>query len=164
MDAVIVDRLWRGDVNLSLIDELINKIRLSGAKLIYALDDNFLDLPAQDGEAPDEGRIAIVRELLSQADYVWVTTQPLKERFEQFNRNIIILPHALDERLLVPRLTGKNDSLFEQKRLVIGFMGTFTHDDDLLMVLPALQEISQRYPNRIEIQINGAIRRKETLN
>jgi hypothetical protein len=41
-------------------------------------------------------------------------------------------------------------------------MGTYTHDDDLLMILPALKEINQQQPDRVEFQFIGAILRDET--
>ena len=42
-DAVIVDRLWRPDISLRLAEELLAKVRGAGARLIYAVDDNFFD-------------------------------------------------------------------------------------------------------------------------
>jgi hypothetical protein len=41
-------------------------------------------------------------------------------------------------------------------------MGTYTHDDDLLMILPALNDVYERNPDRVEFQFVGAILREET--
>ena len=163
VDVVILDRLWRPDVSLSLVEELIKQVRLSKAKLVYALDDNFIDMLRQVGDPRNEERAAIVETLLSQADFVWVTTQPLMERYKNYNPNILIIPNALDERLVIPRYPKKPNDLFGRKRLTIGFMGTYTHDDDILMVLPVLEEICRRYPEEVEFQLVGAIRQKENL-
>jgi hypothetical protein len=44
VDAIIVDRLWRPRINLTTAKSLRNDIHRNKAKLIYALDDNFLNL------------------------------------------------------------------------------------------------------------------------
>jgi glycosyltransferase involved in cell wall biosynthesis len=164
VDAVIVDRLWRPDITPSLAEDLIKEVRQSGAQFIYALDDNFLDLQAdREGEINEE-QLGVVEYWLRQADAVWVTTPALKERLTSYNPQITVIPQALDERLLVPvDLLSRGASLFgDEAKLRIGYMGTFTHDDDLLMVLPALQEVLKRYPEQVEFQI-GAVGRPETV-
>jgi glycosyltransferase involved in cell wall biosynthesis len=163
VDVVIVDRLWRPDVSLSIIHDLIRRVRLSNARLVYALDDNFLDMQRQVGRLSHQARVEIVETILCEADQVWVTTQPLKERYSPYNSNLLVIPNALDERLVVPRSPRRSDALFGRKRVTIGCMGTFTHDDDLLMVKPALEEITRRYPRQVEFQLIGVVRNRETL-
>ena len=161
VDVVILDRLWRPDVSLPLVEELVKSVKQAGAKLIYTLDDNFLEMPADQQNLLTEEHGLIVQSLLTQADQVWVTTAPLKERFSEYSSNIAVIPNNLDERLLVPRFQRLDRPIF-QRRFVIGMMGTYTHDDDLLMILPALQEIYERNPDRVEFQFIGAILREET--
>jgi glycosyltransferase involved in cell wall biosynthesis len=91
-----------------------------------------------------------------------VTTLPLKERFSTHASNIIVIPNNLDERLLIPRFQRPEHSIFPKKRFIIGMMGTYTHDDDLLMVLPAMKEIHEKYPGKVEFQFIGSILREET--
>ncbi len=161
VEAVILDRLWRPDVSLELIDRLLDRVRRSGARLIYALDDNFLDLPPAVASWFTPRHRQIVEHCLRCADGVMVTTSGLQQRFAEYNANIAIVPHALDERLL----TAPNRSLFDRtlkRRLVIGYMGTFSHDDDVLMILPALREVFRRYAGRIEFQIVGVAERSQT--
>jgi glycosyltransferase involved in cell wall biosynthesis len=52
-------------------------------------------------------------------------------------------------------------SPFKPDKKVIGYMGTRTHDDDLLMVLPALKAVCGRHPE-VEIQIIGVAGHSET--
>lgn len=160
-DVVIIDRLWRRDVSLQLIHALVNKIRLRGARIVYSLDDNYFDLPFNEISWPTREILPVVEFLLRQADAVLVTTPALKQRFREYNPNIHILANHLDERLLVFRSpdtapTGMND------RLVVGYMGTFTHDEDLMMVLPALKSIHQRFPKQFELQVIGVVDKMET--
>ncbi|MCB0175898.1 MAG: glycosyltransferase [Anaerolineae bacterium] len=182
VEAVIVDRLWRPDISPDLAESLLARIRARSAKLIYTLDDSFFDLPAEvkDWE-PTDDRLAVVRIFLTAADGIMVTTPALKNKFAEFNPNIVVLPHALDERLLPPRqfrtANGHSNQpkavkqagllsrlgIRPKQRKVIGYMGTFTHDNDLLMIRPALQAVAERHRGQLELQLVGGFRQPETM-
>jgi len=169
VDAVIVDRLWRPDISRALAENLVEKIRRAGARLIYALDDNLLILPEhlwslvfQDRTRSAVEYLEIVRFFLCQADCVWVTTETLREQLAEFNPAAVVLPNALDERLLVSGSLPALVSPFGRRRKVIGYMGTLTHDDDLLMVLPALRAVWERHREEIEFQFVGVIGHEDT--
>ena len=161
-DMVIVDRLWRPDVTLPLVQELVNKIRLKRAKFAYSLDDNFFDLVLENKGWPPKEFLPIVAFMLRQADCVLVSTPALRERLLEYNPNILVLPNQLDERLLVIQHPSEIRPLADHDHIVIGYMGTFTHDEDFLMILPALKAIHQRYPRRIEVQVVGVVRSEDT--
>ena len=188
VDAVIVDRLWRPDISRALAKSLVEKVRRAGVQLVYALDDNFLELPAEGKDwRPTEEHRWVVQFFLRQADGVMVPTQALREQLLSFNPNIVVVPHALDERLLSGRRLPEGKSRFSPgrkaigyvntllgyalnivrparaKQKVIGYMGTFTHDDDLMMVLPALRAVWQRHREEIGFQIVGVVGRADTL-
>ncbi len=161
-DAVILDRLWRPDISIELVEELVGKVRHNNAKFIYSLDDDYFNLPVNAGQREINQILAIVTLLLKHADAVLVTTGELRERLLEYNPNIHILNNQLDERLLVSRNPGYIPRVFDQDRIVIGYMGTFTHDEDFLMVLPALEAIVRRYSGRIEVQVIGVVQQEET--
>lgn len=170
VDVVIVDRLWRPDISPALAIGLVENTRQAGVPLIYALDDNLLDLPARQLPLVSQGQVWpteehrwVVQFFLRQADGVMVTTQALRERFLSFNPNIVVVPQALDERLLVGGGPPQVNSLFGERRKVIGYMGTLTHDDDLMMILPVFQSIWERHGGKIEFQIVGGVGRADTL-
>ena len=170
VDAVIVDRLWRPDISPTLARKLVDDVRSSGAKLIYALDDNFLDLPPERfpfAALPQAGPVDelfwVVRFLLQQADGLLVTTGALRERLLSLNSHVVVLPHALDERLLIQREAQRESSPFGPRKHVIGYMGTLTHDEDLLMILPALRSVCQRHEGDVELQIVGVAEQEHTL-
>jgi glycosyltransferase involved in cell wall biosynthesis len=170
VDAVIVDRLWRPDISPALAKSLVREVRRAGVRLIYALDDNLLDLPArrltlvpQTRAWPTEEHIWVVQYFLRQADGVMVTTQALRERLTSFSPNIVVIPHALDERLLVGGGPPRGNSPFGERRKVIGYMGTMTHDEDLMMILPVFQTIWESHCGEIEFQIVGGVGRADTL-
>lgn len=161
VDGVILDRLWRPDVSIELIEQLIERVRRAKARLIYALDDNFLDLPQSVASWFTTRHRELVEHCLRRADGVMVTTPGLAQRFAEYNSNIVVVPHALDERLIARRRRSIVER-WRESRVVIGYMGTFSHDDDLLMILPALRTIAQRYADRIEFQVVGVAERAQT--
>ena len=161
-DAVIVDRLWRPDISFALALRLIYCIHRAGVKLIYTIDDNLLDAPVHENGRPSQEDISVIELFLRHADLVLVSTYPLQDRLSGYNSNIVVVPNALDERLLAKQPT-RSTSLFGPKRLVIGYMGTFTHDEDLLMILPALQTLYQHHPEKFEIQLIGGANRQQTV-
>lgn len=161
-DLVIIDRLWRRDISLPLAQELVNKIRLRGIRFIYSLDDNYFDLAFNENAWPTREILPIVSFFLRQADGVLVTTPVLRQRLLEYNPNIHVLPNQLDERLLVIRPQAGAANFIDQDHLVIGCMGTFTHDEDIKMVLPALRSICERHSGGIEIQVIGVVSKDET--
>jgi glycosyltransferase involved in cell wall biosynthesis len=163
VDAVIVDRLWRPDIQPQLADELTKTVHQAGARLIYAVDDNLLDLRLERDDWPADYQVEAMLHWLREADMVWVTTQPLKKRLEEFNPHILVIPNQLDERLLVGGPRCIDNSPFERTaRIKIGYMGTLTHNEDLRMVLPALQRLWQQHEDEIEFQFVG-VAEKSTI-
>ena len=110
-----------------------------------------------------EAHRQVLQFMLTEADGLLVTTPALAERFAPFNRRIVVLPNALDERLLAGGGPSPLATPYGRRRVVIGFMGTSSHDDDLIMILPALQTLSQKHPGEFELQIVGGVARNETL-
>jgi len=155
LDAVIIDRLWRPDVTMELIDEVMMEASKTGTKVIYAIDDDLLSLPANQSGWPSESHREIVKYLLHHCAGVLVTNEILREEFSQFNDRIAVIPNALDERLLVRKQSNDLDIPPSNQRKVIGYMGTRTHLDDLKMISSALLEIGNSFMERIEIQFIG---------
>ncbi|MFN2302653.1 MAG: hypothetical protein ACK2TV_02885, partial [Anaerolineales bacterium] len=109
-DLIIIDRYWSPHkINLDIAKDIVNEIRIAGARFIYALDDNFFDIPSDRSNSPTREQLTAVKYFLRTADMVWVTTPYLEESFENFTKKIKILPNGLDERLLIrraPKIAG----------------------------------------------------------
>ncbi len=156
VDVVLVERGWRADASLEMAENLVASIRALGATLIYTLDDNLLDLHRCQPwhEYSTDAKRSIVRYFLRQADGVVVSTEPLRQRLRKLNSAICVVPNALDERLFL------SEDIWNEKKpagepLVIGYMGTHSHLDDLMMVLEPMRSILRKYQGRIEFQIVG---------
>jgi len=155
VDAVILDRLWRPDVTMDHVAGLVERVRGMGAALIYALDDNLLDLRAEREDWPTDDQLDIVRWLLGEADGVLASSSALAARLAGSSDRVVVVPNALDERLLGHAGPAGFATPFGERPLVIGYMGTETHDDDLRMALPALAEVCRRHPGRVAIEVVG---------
>lgn len=163
VDIVLVERGWRAAATMEEAEALVDSVRRIGAKLIYTLDDNLLDLHRWQPwhEFSTDAKRNIVRFFLRQADVVVVTTESLKQRLMMLNRSIYVLPNALDERLFLPEGVT-HFSAVERKRdngvgepLIVGYMGTHSHSQDLMMVLEPLRAVMRRHPGKVEFQIVG---------
>lgn len=67
-----------------------------------------------------------------------------------------MVPNALDERLVEEAL-GRKSATANNGRKVIGYMGTYTHDADLMMILQALRETLRKHLDTLELQLIGGI-------
>lgn len=152
-DIVIIDRTWKYNVTLDDAQRLLRAIRKAGALMLYQLDDNLLDLDLSDSfRSPFTfEQLAVVRLFAREADGLIVSTPPLAERMRRLNAATHVLPNALDEQIFnrgrasVPRpRSGK---------LRVGYMGTFTHEQDLFMILEALRPLAQQ----MELKLIGGI-------
>ncbi|MFC4161825.1 glycosyltransferase [Chitinimonas lacunae] len=154
VDAVILERVWMPTgINWQQAEELVWQIRAAGARLIYTLDDNLVDLgidSPQRGFPSDLDR-NVVRWLIREADGVIVSTEALARRFAGLNHNILVVPNQLDERLFPSELASRP----ERDKLVIGYMGTFSHQADFAMVLEALRALLHDYPGRTRFEFIG---------
>jgi processive 1,2-diacylglycerol beta-glucosyltransferase len=150
-NAIILDRLWRPDISLNFAKSLLNDIRRRGIKFIYSCDDNFLDLPLSRNGWFTQEKIDIVKFFLSAAYQVWVTTPQLANRFKDYSKNIYVIPNYFDDRLIKNLPPKKRDSSIFR----IGYMGTYTHLDDLEIISGALNKIGKKYLNKVEFQIIG---------
>jgi processive 1,2-diacylglycerol beta-glucosyltransferase len=163
VDAVIIDRFWRSDISLDKVRNVREQVHQVGGRLIFALDDDFLSLSTVQHPWFAETYRQLLRYMLEVADGLLVTTAALADRFAAFNRKIAVVPNALDEGLLAGGKPSPLDTSFGGRRVVVGHMGTPSHDDDLMMILPALQRVWQKYSGAVEFQIIGGAGRTETL-
>lgn len=142
-EFVIVDRFWHPhDVTYEQVKNLVRTVRRAGSRLIYALDDNLLDLPREKFTF-QEHHFQIVEYLLSHCDGILVTTPFLQKRLASYAKPIYVLQNSLDDRLLMPVKSLSNRT---GRPLKIGYMGTFTHQSDIALILPALQAVARRHP------------------
>jgi len=136
--------------------ELWDLCRKSGKILIYEIDDFLLGLPSGHPDfslynEPNVQRRLIY--LLSTADYVTVSTEFLRQKLLSYQENIQVLPNLLDDRIWkrTPPSGAENKASFVR----IGFLGTPSHYNDLLIVEEALLEINRKHREQLQIYLIG---------
>jgi glycosyltransferase involved in cell wall biosynthesis len=98
-----------------------------------------------------------MRYFCREADGIIVSTEFLKQRLAQLNDSIIVVPNALDEQLFNRMSERATYEVSGSQMTIIGYMGTFTHDADLMMILQPLRAILRKYRERIEMHLVGGI-------
>lgn len=160
VDLVILERGWRHDHTLADQARLLKRLAILGIPYVYEIDDNLLDLNTAPG-APDypnaEQRQIIIRYAKNAAG-VLVSTEALKRRMARLNPNIHVVGNYLDERLFdFDHLRGKIDARRKlgNSKLVIGYMGTYSHLEDLLMIVEPLRRFLRARRESVRMEIVG---------
>lgn len=158
-DVVMIDRTWAPGVSPVVAEELVRRIRGDGARIVYSIDDNLLDLqPEGFNRWPfTTEELMAVRCFARAADGIIVTTELLKERMARLNENIFVVPNALDEQLWRSEPVAAEQARVGDRPKVIGYMGTQTHDADLMMALQALRATLRQHAGRVELQLIGGV-------
>ena len=152
LDAVILERLWLPGFIMDQAEKILEILGKRNIPMIYTLDDNLLDLNLEPGvkNFPTNEQRQIIRLFAQEAKGVMVSTNPLAGRMRRLNPNVAVVPNQLDERLFpLRRATQKRDKIH------FGYMGTFSHLEDLLMILPPLRRFLRRWKDKVEFEIVG---------
>jgi len=122
-------------------------------KVVIDLDDNYLDVlpthPLYDKFKPTKKDKAFVSTILSFADAITVSTEPLKQRVARHMKQVFGLEKKI---FIVPNMNELKDWNFkpakkDKSKIVIGYAGSNSHYDDLKMMFPALAKIMDKYPH-----------------
>jgi glycosyltransferase involved in cell wall biosynthesis len=155
-DLLVVERhtLWPYERQLEGFERVLSRCRARGVPVVYELDDNLLDLHHDAPWEPYTGDAlrGVVAFLVRQADGVIVSTPALAERLAALRPGVLVVPNALDERLFeaVPEPAAAPGPA-----VTIGYMGTFTHEADLRMVLAPLRALLRRHAGRVRLELVG---------
>lgn len=121
-------------------------------KVVIDLDDDYLAIfpshPLYDVMKEGKRNKAFCSTILSFADVIVVSTDPLKQKIQQHMKKV----YNLDKKIvIIPNMNDKNDwnhktAKKKKGKFVIGYSGSYSHDDDLKMCFPAIAKIMDKYP------------------
>jgi GT2 family glycosyltransferase/glycosyltransferase involved in cell wall biosynthesis len=156
-DAVVVQRIAISEEEEA--HRLVHFCNANGIKLIYEVDDDLFEIGSSGSSHPEAEKYAKwirgAKILALNADLVTVSSNNLKAKLSNLNKNIQVLPNALDEQFWqvssarIP--TGKES----EEQIGILYMGTKTHNQDLEIIREALSRIKKKYQNRVRFDIVG---------
>ncbi len=155
-DAALLERFWHPGITVEEAGQLVDGIRKRCRHFVYTLDDNLLDLGL---DAPwrspigDEQRAA-VRLFAREADGVIVSTRLLADRFSRLARRIEIVENALDESLF---RAGESAAEASRTDVRAVYMGTGTHQGDLLLVVEVLRRVLRRHKGNFQLELVGVV-------
>jgi hypothetical protein len=127
-----------------------------GKRTIYAIDDNFLEIP-QNNEVGsyygDPERRDIFLKFLRNTQLIKVASPYFADYIRlHFNPNVVYFPASVDFSLLEQMEKPiRNDG-----QIVIGYEGT-NKEEDFGVVVPILKRIIQEYGDRVRVEFQGFI-------
>ena len=122
-------------------------------KVIVDLDDNYLDVPSSnplyDRFKETKKDKAFLSTILTFADAITVSTEPLKQRVAQHLKKVYNIEKPI---FIIPNMNEMSDWNFkpaklDKDRITIGYLGSYSHNEDLKMVFPAVAKIMDKYKN-----------------
>lgn len=119
---------------------MAERARSSRVPLWIDYDDDLFAVPPENptyGVYSHESTQKQVAKICAMADVITVSTETLKEKLKRLNKNIIVVPNALDDWLLEKRLPRR-----EPREQLVFWRGTSTHQKDLMEVSGELYEVA----------------------
>ncbi|HEX2524322.1 MAG TPA: glycosyltransferase [Terriglobia bacterium] len=147
-DLLVAQRLFPAPGTVPQIE----KIFQIGKPVVFEMDDLLIDVPASN---PNYEFAMMCRpyvlDVISRSHAVTTSTAALRSQLLHWNSNIYVLPNLIDERL------WRHAPIHQTGPVVIGFAGTTTHGDDLVMIEEAFSLISQRHGRNVAFHFLGCV-------
>jgi len=149
--AIVVQRTAIEDIDVA--EATIDNARRRGIPLIYETDDDLFNIPSAHPEAEHYRRTTLgARIVAAAADFVTVSSPGLATALKGINPNIVVIPNALDETLWFDRTSAQT---IEDGWTRILYMGTFTHEGDLMLLEEPMKRLRSRFGERIRLEVLG---------
>ena len=157
LDVIIIQRdVLEEDFSKKLIDYC----KLFDIKIIFEIDDDLINIEKSHPEYEFYlEKSKIIKYIVKNSDEVVVSTEALGDKLVQFNTNINVIQNSLIDfwRGDVNK-QSKNPDVIK-----IGYMGTVTHANDLMLVKKAIKNVKQSCSNqniKIEFEMIGGTNEK----
>jgi GT2 family glycosyltransferase/glycosyltransferase involved in cell wall biosynthesis len=154
-DILVVQRTALTDVQAA--HRLIVHCRQRNIRLVYEIDDNLFAMPGHHSEEEAYHRaMQPVITILPYVDLLVVVSEKLKEKAQAFNRNVCVLPNALDERLWRADTSRKPPGNGDATTRIL-YMGSRTHANDLLVIKEAILRLTNEYATKVTLDVVGGV-------
>ena len=124
------------------------KIRENNIKIIYDIDDDFINI---DSTHPLYEFFVILKDsiefIITNSDIVTVSTDYLKKQLDNYNENIKVIPNTLMNRWNTNE-NFENKNLNSKKTIKIGYFGTKTHELDLKIIEKPIKNTMNHFSNK----------------
>lgn len=140
-DTVIFSRIYPKDPLIH-----VRAFKRAGKRVVYELDDDLWSV------APDNPAFGVRDEmkrqyehLMSECDAVTTTSNYLANKIKKFNKNVFVVPNAIDYEKFLQRQGGNED-------VVVGYTGASSHYADLQIVTDVLIELQKKHAITVCLQ------------
>ncbi|MCS7249107.1 MAG: glycosyltransferase [Anaerolineales bacterium] len=136
--------------------KIIGLARQTNRPIVYEIDDWLLGLPP---EHPDRmvhfytPSLLPILEVILEADLVTVPTEVLRDIILPLNPNVAVLANYLDDSLW--QFRDPAGEISQRKHLIIGYMGTHSHQPDLELIVPVFLELLHEFSGKLQIHFWG---------
>ena len=132
---------------------LARMVKASGRFLVYFLDDDLGDMPANIPSAKfahASDAKSHIKEILAQADVLWVVNELLAQKYSTWCKRVLLAR--------VPaRVEPIEEARFEETPLRVLYAGSTDHKEMVCSQLsPAIRQLSQAFPNHFSFTFIGA--------
>lgn len=140
------------DDNYDIIDPLSDMYQVYGTAEVKLDNGQYLwkDKEKRFSIETNKTRLEKFHEVMRKVTAIVTTAFPLKNYANQFNKNVAVIPNAIDFELF-PRLNIQRD-----KEVKILWAGGSSHYPDLIEIAPILGEIMNMYP-QVHLYLYGVI-------
>jgi GT2 family glycosyltransferase/glycosyltransferase involved in cell wall biosynthesis len=154
-DAII----QRNVLSESEWNELKPYIKNGKLKYILDIDDDLLSVPKdKDTNNKYASYSNTMREVITLATTVFVSTKELRNRYHSINSQCILVENKLSGRLWKGNIKKQNKEIFK-----LLYVGTPSHYEDFKLVEPALIQIAHNFPN-FKLKIIGVLSQQKVAN
>ena len=135
---IVIAQMWRNPKGIKVVKD-------QGAKAVYEADDIIIGVGGKNRKTlmdlTDEQTQQTI-ETIEQCDLVTVTTEHLAKHYRQYNDNVVILPNYMDYLWW-----GKPQEVRHRGQIRIGWAGSISHREDLMMIAPVIEKVCNNFQN-----------------
>jgi glycosyltransferase involved in cell wall biosynthesis len=149
-DVVLAQRVAIEDVESA--ERVVEACRRRGSRLVFETDDDLFHLPPEHPESEHYARITQgAKRLAKEADAIFTSTEPLRQKLLAWNRNVVVIPNLLDDRLWGPA----EGPPLDPDAVRILYAGSVSHRDDLEFLGQAVRKLSRARREKLRIDVIG---------
>ena len=157
-DAIIIQR---SAIDLEDSKIILKKCKDNNIKVIYESDDDLLSIDKSNRDYNFlKKRIIAMDYLIKNSNLITVSTNVLFNRFNNITKTTIVRNYLVNE--LKPITNVK--TIKSNNSIDIGYYGTLTHDDDLLMIKDSISKIVKKFKENynfdVKFHIIGGMNKK----
>lgn len=134
------------------LDEIFDTLQGAGVTMIMDIDD-FWAPPVTHPmyhAAKNEGIAEKITKTLKKADYVTTTTDIFKKEITKYNKNVIVMPNAIDAN---HKMWKQDESIKKGDRLRVSWIGGSSHLEDLKLLQGSMARLHSDESLRDKYQI-----------